>query len=206
MNEKVKHMINQDEEVIYFCKAVTGKIDKQTIRFLILFVVLTIFLAMLIISIGNHHIDIINAIIFSLIILLFFILSIYGFIYNLIIRDKKIKDNEYIITDKRIIIYNSKTDKLLISDINRINIAMIVREKSNKDGIYGDLTLHVAPKDVKLDIIHTQIFSPNPDITNANNMALEGIKNPREVLNLIKTYNSNIMVSDDRPTFLSKKY
>ena len=43
ISEKVKQVIKQDEHVIYFCNAVIGKIDKQLIRFLIGFVLLTVF-------------------------------------------------------------------------------------------------------------------------------------------------------------------
>lgn len=66
-------------------------------------------------------------------------------------------------------------------------------KKLNEDDIYGELYLHVK-------------LNPNPDLNNANNMALKGVKNPRELLDLIRKYSPNIIVSDDKPTFLGKKY
>ena len=71
--------------------------------------------------------------------------------------------------------------------ISDIECVQILREKNN----YGDIILN---------------FSADSLIQKMKNvMSLEGVENPRKIVELISNINKNIHIYDDRPTIMGKK-
>ena len=109
----------------------------------------------------------------------------YGLIYNIFLKYKN-KNNEYFVTNKRIAIYNLKNG-LRIENISDIEHIDITREKNN----YGDLMFN--------------FYANNLIEQMKSGMVFGGVENPREIVEIICSINSNIHIYDDKPVIMGKK-
>lgn len=171
--------LENDEKILFHEKADVKQTNKQTLRYILAAVLLIIFWIIVVKSISiNQRIDFsISMIIFALFIVS--IVLIYGFIYNNLLKYKN-RNNEYYVTNKRIILDNSKKGRICkdISDIERVGI---YKEKNN----YGDIVFNIYSESFYQSI--------------KNSISFEGIRNPREIVNKIKEINENIQIYDDKP-------
>ena len=102
---------------------------------------------------------------------------LYGLIYNTFLKYKS-KNNEYFVTNKRVILYNPKKG-FRDESIGNILGMQLVRVK----GDYGDITFNFIGNTI-LEAMQ-------------NGMMFEGVKNPQEIVDAICELNDNINYTND---------
>lgn len=183
MNEEFKKCLENEEKVLYVSKAYVNKVAKQPLRMLLGILVLGIFWA-LILNVKKAEFDMEYLFIFSVLILLT-VIFIYSAIYNICLKYKN-KANEYLVTDKKVAVYNKKRGLVSrkISEIERIGI-------TNEKGKYGNLIFNFT-SDSLLESVKSSI-------------AFEGVENPRNIIESIIIENNTISVYDDKPKIMGRK-
>lgn len=184
----INRILKENENVIYTSKANPGKTDMQIFRFLLIGIILILFYYLLFIGYGKM--GIFNWTTSLVVLFMLSILTIYGLIYNILLKHRA-RNEIYYITDKRIILINDV--KLIFNDIDKVSVIGIAREKNN----FGDITFH----------FNVDITNPLENLTKSikevKNITFSGIKNPREVVEIFKKNNKDIYIYDDRPKLLS---
>lgn len=115
----------------------------------------------------------------------FLVLAIYLFINNLFLRKINLRGNCFCITNKRVIKYEKKKDKITYGYLVNYNIIECYQIKNG----YGDLHFQVnlenkvSTGDIKLlkELKNIALY-PNPE--NMPHLEFEGIENPENVRNL----------------------
>ena len=177
--------LESDEKLLYYGKASVEKVAKQVIRKIFVSLILICFWIVFFNFLKyNLNIEFNTTVIF--IVLLVLSISIaYGILYDIFLKFKN-KNNEYFVTNKSITLYNTKKGWISrkISDIERIGI-------TNEKGNYANLTF--------------VFYGENLTDMIKGTVSFEGVESPREILERIRTINSNIIVYDDRPTVMGRK-
>lgn len=170
MKEELLTHLMEGEELLFYGKSDVSKTAKQYGRFLIFIVVLSITWFLTLYFEAK-----------SLILYLFLIFMtgfiLYGLIYNTFLKYKS-KNNEYFVTNKRVILYNPKKG-FRGESIGNILGMQLVRVK----GDYGDITFNFIGNTI-LEAMQ-------------NGMMFEGVKNPQEIVDAIRELNDNINYTND---------
>lgn len=186
----INKILKENEKVIYTSKANPEKISMQIFRFVLIGIVLTVFYYLL--FIGYGRMEVFNWIACLVMLFLLSVLTIYGLIYNVLLKHRA-KDEVYYITDKRIILING--NKVLYNDTVKVSAIGIAREKNS----FGNITFHFS---VDMNNALESLINNQQDV---KSITFSGIKNPREVVEIIKKYNKDVYIYDDRPKLLSNK-
>lgn len=185
MKNEFINMLEENERILFYGVSDVSKTNKQYGRLLLMFVFLILCWFLLISGVRSEGIFNLKAIICFSTLVLLTISLFWGFIYNIFLKYKS-KNNEYFITDKRVVLYNQKKG-FVMDNIFNIEYIDISREKNN----YGDVLFSF--RDVNL---MEQM---------KNGICFEGVENPRRVVEIIKSINSQVYISDDRPIVMGKK-
>jgi hypothetical protein len=185
MKNEFLEKLEKDEKLLYYGVSNVSKTSRQLWRFLLGFVVLTIFWISFIIGFKGEDINFFEIVILFIILIILTLSLIYGFIYNVLLKYKN-KSNEYFITNKRVALYDVKNGFKIrnILDIEHIGIA---REKDN----YGDISF--------------AFYANNLLEQMKNGLSFEGVENPRKIVETVINVNKNIHVYDDKPIIMGKK-
>ncbi len=184
MKNEFINKLEENEKILFYGVSDVSKTNKQYGRFLLGFVVLLLFWILAIIGIKREEILNFKILIIFLTLSILTICLIYGLVYNIFLKYKK-KNNEYFVTNKRIVLYNKKGFR--IENISNIEHIGIVREKNN----YGDIIFN--------------FYANNLIEQMKNGMSFEGVENPRKVVALISDINDGIHIYDDRPIVMGNK-
>lgn len=184
----INRILEENEKIIYTSKSNPEKTSTQLFRFILIGIILTLFYYLLFVE--YNKMEMFNWITFLVVLFFLSILTIYGLIYNILLKHRA-RNEIYYITDKRIILINDV--KLIFNDIDKASVIGIAREKNN----FGDITFH----------FNVDITNPLENLTKSikevKNITFSGIKNPREVVEIFKKNNKDIYIYDDRPKLLS---
>lgn len=185
MKNEFLEKLQEDENLLFYGVADVSRTSKHFGRFILGFIVLTIFWILIIASMRNMGGLSFDRIIIMLVLGIITLLLFYGLIHNICLKFKN-SNNEYFVTNKRIAKYNLKAG-FRIENIDNIEHIGIAREKNN----YGDIMFN--------------FYNNNLLEQMKNGMTFEGTENPREIIRLITSINKNVHVYDDRPTILGKR-
>lgn len=175
----IDSMLLPDEEILYKGVAVPGKGSKSLLGIIIMIAVCLV----PIIAISEFSQIGISMMIVMAIALLFIGIAVYAFIYNFILKNRKIKGQEYFITNQRAIIYSSKKNEFKIGYLNRFDEFRVDNEKDNFGDVYMGI---VADKnnnsEENLELIRDTLL--NPDKDNMNTIYFELVENPYQVMKI----------------------
>ena len=106
------------------------------------------------------------------------VLCICQIIYNVFLKNNKIKDEYYCITNLRVMKYNKKKNKLVSGHIENYDLVFI----DNKKGKYGDLCMQ---KDMsKQELTMETIMQQDPE--DVRYILFSSIENPERVKKIFK--------------------
>lgn len=185
IKEEFINKLDENEQLLFYGFSNVSKTSKQYGRYILGFVVVALFWTLEIIGIKNEGRINFDVVLIIIVLCVLTLGLIYGFVHNVLLKYKS-NNNEYFVTNKRIATYSSKSG-FKTKKISDIECVQILREKNN----YGDIILN---------------FSADSLIQKMKNvMSLEGVENPRKIVELISNINKNIPIYDDRPTIMGKK-
>lgn len=179
---KEKFITDEDEYMLFHGFTVFGKTDKQYGRFLLLFMVLSVFWILVITNIKRFLAENFFLLLIVVPFLIFMtVLMFYGLINNMFLKYRN-KGSEYFITNKRVAL-NSRKKGLKTGSISEIYSIGISNEKNN----YGDLGFVFYGYSIA-EVCKT-------------GFTIEGIYNPRKIAEAIYEINDSISITDDVPQF-----
>ncbi len=122
--------------------------------------------------------NIMNAIPFFLVLIFMCGIGIYQIIYNIFLKNNKIKDEYYCITNLRVMKYDQKKNELVSGHIENYDLVFI----DNKKGKYGDLCMQ---KDMsKQELTMETIMQQDPE--DVRYIFFSSIENPEHVKEIFK--------------------
>lgn len=125
-----------------------------------------------------------NFIIIFMVTLLFQGIAVFGLVYNIFIKSKKIKGDCYCLTDSRILKYESKNNRIIYGYLENYDD---IHYDSIKDG-YGNLYIGITystTNDSKKDLKNILELAFNSDSENAPYIWLESVKDPIQLSLLV---------------------
>ena len=174
------------ETILYEGKPVPDKVKKNVVGLLfatIICIFFVIFLIMLKIekvgyAANNDIVSIFKETMLLLVSTTIGVLCIRQIIYNVFLKNNKIKDEYYCITNLRVMKYNKKKNELVFGYIENYDLVGI----ENENDIYGDLFMQ---KDMsKHDLTIGSIMQQNPEDMTC--IIFSSIENPEHVKEIFK--------------------
>ena len=169
------------ETILYKGKPVPGKSEKNVGGLLVFVILCILFLVLLVWSVVNNVGDganIMNVIPFFLVLIFMCGIGIYQIIYNVFLKNNKIKDEYYCITNLRVMKYDQKKNELVSGHIENYDLVFI----DNKKGKYGDLCMQ---KDMsKQELTMETIMQQDPEDMTC--IIFSSIENPERVKKIFK--------------------
>lgn len=187
------------EKILYEGKPVPGKGEKNISGFIFLICLSLVFQVIMILSVvtktgdGAEGVDLSFIIIF-LTITLFLGLGIYGLVYNLFLKKKKVQDDFYCLTNMRAMKYESNKDKLVFGYLENYDEIHCDNVKDN----YGDLYMSInmeknSSGDAAQTLLNLKDAMMNPNPENMSFLNFESIENPRKVMKIAKEARKEII-------------
>lgn len=189
--------LKEDEEILYQGKPtpVSGKgnSNNQGLIFLILYclAIQIILILSIVYKIGDGANGInFSFIVIFLVILLFELLGIYGLLDNLFLKKKRLVGIYYCVTNKRVLEYEQKKDKLVYGYL--INYEEI--KCANMKNGYGDLCMSAKlDKEGDLSMMEVKDIILHPNYENMPSIIFESIKSPKEVSKIVINARKNLL-------------
>ncbi len=185
------------EEIIYEGKPNLSKGNKNIVKE-ILFIVFILIVQIFIIfssQIGNNPEANTNELYFAIGIFgVFQILLIHGILYKVYLKNKIIKNNQYCVTNSRILKYIGNKKRLVSGNIKEYELITILN--ITKDNKFGDLQIaknwaENIPNNKKEQVNSLKTYISTDHTQDQLGFIFESIENPREVEKIIKSLINN---------------
>ena len=183
-------ILNEGEQILYQGKANPKKVSKN-IGGQIFVIIFMLVIQFMLIFVAEFDF---SSIIFIAITLLFQGLCLYSIINILFLKNKKIADDLYCLTNIRALKYDINENKLSYGFLENYGN---VYSFNVKDG-YGDINMQIIcdnniSNDNSLDAAKVLMkLSSKPNITNMPFMCFESVSNPDELVELIKSAKNSL--------------
>ena len=191
-----EHLIN-DEEILYEGRPVPGKGNKQVWGYLfgIAFIGLMLVLLIWNLSKDTNGLDF-KYILFFTICGGFLLLFIWGLIYDLFIKKRAVSDDYYCLTNKRVLKYERKKDRLVFGYLKNYKTIQSEKVKNHFGDVRFEMDLStqynsdtITPQE--LAEIKNMILHPDPN--NMPSILFESIENPDHVKILAREARDKIL-------------
>lgn len=134
--------LGPDEKVLWRGKGTPSKTGKGIGGALFIFVFCLLILCIMIYSIKSGKLIGTGEVIMIVAVILFLALGVYMLIFNLFIKNMKIKNLEYCLTEKKAMVYDTAKEEMKIGYLDRLTNIVINNEKND----YGDLLMRATPQ------------------------------------------------------------
>lgn len=149
-----KEYLENNEEIIYTCRAVPGKAKSNILAAICAFLLSIAFLMISITSLATEPENISDNITLILISCLVLVITIYSIYYNLVLHNKEIAEEHYCLTNFRAIVYNERTKEVKYGYLVKLQYIYSDHQKGN----YGDLTFSLVNPKSHHDTHNRQIW------------------------------------------------
>lgn len=179
-------ILTKNEKILYKGKPVPGK-SYNGIYEMLFIIVFTLIILTTIIVIGVKRGDLsdsfdMNFRIVILIIIGALVFGVSGLIYSVVFKKYNVSDDNFCITNKRVIKFEDRENKLSYGKISKYKFIHIINEK---DG-FGDIVFQMYDNDIanRKDIGILPSNSVNQDLKDMDVMVFECVKNPMRVASI----------------------
>lgn len=178
-------VLKENEKIIYECRPNPGKGGKSILGIIFIITFMTVIQVVCAISskAGNSQLSGSDLLIIYLVTFLFDGASIYAFIYNVFLKKEKVSDDFYCITDKRILKYEQKDNKLVSGYIMNYQE---IRVNNYKNG-YGDLYMGIVLDENNVNLAEIKNLAVNPNPENMPAITFESIQNPYKIAKVVES-------------------
>lgn len=186
-----QHLL-KNEKILYQGRSVPGKGGKNIggLLFLVLFslVVLILLMWKFFETRGAEW----NISLGILIILVFLGLGLYGLIYNVFLKRKRVADDFYCLTNQRVLKYESKKTKLVYGNLSTYEDIQCLNMKDNFGDVYFGIVLDEGNNDAQT-LATLKELMVNPDPVNMPFIYFESIENPTQVMKLAEEARNKLL-------------
>lgn len=176
----IKNILLPNEQILYKGAAVPKKSSKNILgSVVILIYLISLLLALIDINTFNFIGLIMQNVIIIVIVCLILVVTICNLIYTLFLKNNKINNQQYFITNQRAIIYSKKNTEYKIGYLNEFDDFVVNNEKNN----IGDVYMKSIPESNYNLFKH--LFKP--DKNNMSVIVFEAVENPHQILEMVKT-------------------
>lgn len=188
-----------DEKILYEGKPVPGKGGKNIGGFIFLICFVLLIQILLIWSVTTKTGDgaegmSLGFIIIFLVSLLFLGLGVYGLLYNLVLKKKKVEDEFYCLTNMRAMKYNFKKNELVFGYLTYYDDIHCDNVKNNFGDLYmGILMDEESTGDTAQALLKLKDMMMNPNPENMPYINFESIENPYKVMEIAKNAKKEIL-------------
>lgn len=179
-------ILKEGETILYQGRPEPGKGDKSIGGEIFVVVFMLIMEGLIIWAATDDGIDLNVIIVFS-VALFFQGICIYSILYKCFLKKYKVADDHYCITNKRVIKYEEKENKLVYGYVMNYAQVEVVNVKKG----YGDVQMNVVLANEEEDLEGVSVGEFKNIMLNSNpeNMPLmifESVQNPRQVARIVK--------------------